>query len=93
MFCRLTYFCIQFIQRVTPPICTIHRTKSIWLSLLYKNCIKIVDCCPLKVFIKKRILKIEYQSVFSEFILSTSLLKKSTKGIISSSELTSKLPS
>lgn len=48
---------------------------------------KIVDCCPLKVFIKKRIIKIEYQSVFSKFTLSTSLLKKSTKGVILTFEL------
>ena len=37
MFCRLTYSCIQFIQRMVPPLSMNHQTKPIWLSLLYKK--------------------------------------------------------
>lgn len=37
MFCRLTYSCIQFIQRMIPPLSTNYKTKPIWLSLLYKK--------------------------------------------------------
>lgn len=37
MFCRLTYSCIQFIQRMVPPLSINYKTKSIWLSLLYKK--------------------------------------------------------
>lgn len=37
MFCRLTYFCIQFIQRTVPPLSIIYKTKPNGLSLLYKN--------------------------------------------------------
>ena len=69
MFCRLTYSCIQFIQRVIPPPCTSYKTKPIWLSLLYENS----GLLSTKSFIKKKILKIESQTVFSEFTVSTSL--------------------
>ena len=37
MFCRLTYFCIQFIQRTTPPLSINYKTKPIRLRLLYKK--------------------------------------------------------
>lgn len=60
-----------------PPLSINYKTKPIWLSILYKK----VDDCPQKVFIKKRILKIESQTVFSEFTMRTSLLKKSTKAV------------
>lgn len=79
MFCRLTYSCIQFVQRMIPPSSIYYKNKPIWLSILYKK----VDDCPQKVFIKKRILKIESQSVFSEFTMRTSFFKKSTKAVTS----------
>lgn len=69
MFCRLTYSCIQFIQRMIPPLSIIYKTKPNRLSLLYKNSGQMST----KSFIKKKILKIEYQTVFSEFTVSTSL--------------------
>lgn len=69
MFCRLTYSCIQFIQRMIPPLSIIYKTKPNGLSLLYKNSGQMST----KSFIKKKILKIEYQTVFSEFTVSTSL--------------------
>ena len=69
MFCRLTYSCIQFIQRMIPPLSIIYKTKPNGLSLLYKNSGQMST----KSFIKKKILKIEYQAVFSEFTVSTSL--------------------
>lgn len=34
MFCRLTYSCIQFIQRMLPPLSVNYKTKPNWLSLL-----------------------------------------------------------
>ena len=37
MFCRLTYSCIQFIQRMIPPLSIKHETKPIWLNTLYKK--------------------------------------------------------
>ena len=37
MFCRLTYSCIQFIQRMIPPLSIKYKTKPIRLSLLYKK--------------------------------------------------------
>lgn len=37
MFCRLTYSCIQFVQRMVPPLSINYKTKPIWLSLLYKK--------------------------------------------------------
>lgn len=37
MFCRLTYSCIQFIQRMIPPLSINYKTKPKWLSLLYKK--------------------------------------------------------
>ena len=37
MFCRLTYSCIQFIQRIIPPLSVNYKTKPIRLSLLYKK--------------------------------------------------------
>lgn len=37
MFCRLTYSCIQFIQRMIPPLSIKYKTKPIWLSLVYKK--------------------------------------------------------
>ena len=37
MFCRLTYSCIQFIQRVIPPLSINYKTKPIRLRLLYKK--------------------------------------------------------
>ena len=69
MFCRLTYSCIQFIQRMIPPLSIIYKTKPNGLSLLYKNSGQMST----KSFIKKKILKIGYQTVFSEFTVSTSL--------------------
>lgn len=69
MFCRLTYSCIQFIQRMVPPLSINYKTKPNGLSLLYKNSGQMST----KSFIKKKILKIEYQTVFSEFTVSTSL--------------------
>lgn len=45
MFCRLTYSCIQFIQRVIPPLSINYKTKPFWLSLLCKK----VDKCPLRL--------------------------------------------
>ena len=37
MFCNLTYSCIQFIQRMVPPLSIIYKTKLKWFSLLYKK--------------------------------------------------------
>ena len=37
MFCRLTYSCIQFIQRMIPPLSINYKTKPNWLSKLYKK--------------------------------------------------------
>lgn len=37
MFCRLTYSCIQFIQRMVPPLSINYKTKPIWFSLVYKK--------------------------------------------------------
>ena len=37
MFCRLTYYCIQFIQRMIPPLSINYKTKPFWLSQLYKR--------------------------------------------------------
>lgn len=37
MFCRLTYSCVQFIQRMIPPLSINYKTKPIWLSKLYKK--------------------------------------------------------
>ncbi len=37
MFCRLTYSCIQFIQRMIPPLSINYKTKPKRLSLLYKK--------------------------------------------------------
>lgn len=51
MFCRLTYSCIQFLQRTTPPLSKIYK-KLNQTGLV--NCIKKVDDCPLKIIeIKK----------------------------------------
>ena len=37
MFCRLTYSCIQFIQRMVPPLSINNKNKPNWLSSLYKK--------------------------------------------------------
>lgn len=37
MFCKLTYSCIQFIQRMVPPLSINCKTKPIRLSSLYKK--------------------------------------------------------
>ena len=50
MFCRLTYSCIQFIQRMIPPLSIIYKTKPNGLSLLYKNSGQMST----KSFIKKK---------------------------------------
>lgn len=52
-----------------PPLSIIYKTKPNGLSLLYKNSGQMST----KSFIKKKILKIESQTVFSEFTVSTSL--------------------
>ena len=37
MLCSLTYSCIQFIQRMIPPLSIKYKTKPIWLNTLYKK--------------------------------------------------------
>lgn len=54
MFCILTYSCIQFLQRMIPPVYMIYKTKPIGFSLLYKK----VDCCPPFNSLKEDVAKI-----------------------------------